>query len=487
MISTLRAARLAGCQTTNEISAFAAAKWEMQVSDARDQLPPFEAYLHRVNRNEVLLTVQCHDRCQILGWDKVVLVRDCGEVMKNNTVMHAACNSVLPQFFETVQDGVVFELITHDNSVSISHAETEMDVDERTVCEHYARNAVENLADEIDPPDGTDGAHALMLAIDAARGYGRTHVVVMVADKYRNADWDAIRSAKEHLNGHVYVTAVTIGDRAQEMLPFADNVVHWGPGDSSDDAPRVPDASDFVFAMKHANSHVSTGLRMSLRTQCTDKPYFSCQTLPSVRRSTPNAMTIIGGRVCELLASERTGVRAFMQRDLETAEERGVQWRGTRMLVRNDNLRQFVPIVDTTRVRWNVCTRNVPLVWNVPFRALLRLSPGNQAGVTVQLENGRNAQAVSLKSVRARTTTSQRIQDAVSRARWRGYVQYVHDCADDFEARDMDEVISRAPSSTERRVWTEQRALLQSGQTARAARKREHAHMQTVHQTENTN
>lgn len=474
-ISTIRAARHAGCNTTDEIAAYAAAKWECSTSQARTQMPPFEAYLHRVDRENVLLTVQGNDRSQILGWDKVVLVRDCGEVMKVNASMHDAFDRAMPQFFETVSNTVVFELVTHDNSVTIDHGETVIDSSVRASCARHAQRAANSLSDGDGLTEGTAGAHALSVAIDAAAGYHRTHVVVIVADAYRNVDWDTLRAAKDESDGHVYVTAITVGDHAQDMMPIADNVVHW----------CVPDVDAFISAMYHANSHLSTGLRMSLRTQSTEKPYFSCQILPSVRQSTPNAKTIIGGRVCDLLTSERQGIQAFMRRDIEGAEERGVKWCGERMLIRNDNLRQWVPAVDTTRVSWQTFTRNVPLVCGVPFCVLLRLSGAySSAGVTVQLENGNNIRSVSLKASRARTLTAQRQVDHAALARWRGYVAYMHGCAQDLRACHIDEIITRAPSSHERGAWMEQKRLLQSGHADEAARKRDHYHMIRVHQTE---
>ena len=90
-ISTLQSAREAGCQTAGEFAAYASATWQTTIEHARTQIPPFEAYLNRVDRNNVLLRLVCHDPTQILGWDKVVLVRDCGEVMKGQMrwTMHA--------------------------------------------------------------------------------------------------------------------------------------------------------------------------------------------------------------------------------------------------------------------------------------------------------------------------------------------------------------------------------------------------------------
>lgn len=476
MISTLQSARRAGCQNTDEFSAYASAKWECSVAQARTQIPPFEAYLSRVDRTNVLLSVTCHDPTQILGWDKVVLVRDCGEVMKTNPVMDCACNSVVPALLDRVHNRVIFELFTHDNCVTIDHGETEMDSEVRVSCVRHVRNAANSVhSDTADPDDNTDGAHALMLAIESASNYQRTHVIVFVADQYRNVDWEELKAAKQSGPSYIYITALTVGDQAQDMTPIADNIVHWC-------TEEEPSQSMLMDAIVHANSHVSTGLCMSIRTLCSEKPYFGCQILPSVRRSTPHAKTMIGGCVAELLSGEKLGVEAFLRRDIESACENGVHWCGSRMTIRNDNLRQWVPVVDTSRVQWQTYTRKVPLVYKVTFRTMLRLGTDSDSRVTISLENGNVSRAVTLKATRARTLTrGNTSSDTVSETRWASYIAYVQDCVNDFSPRHFDEIISRAPSHKERRAWMHQKRMVHAGLLDRAGRLRDHEKMKRTH------
>lgn len=476
LISTLRCARHAGCLTSDESAAYAAAKWECSVSQARTQLPPFEAYLNRVDRNNVLLSVTCHDATQILGWDKVILVRDCGEVMKSMPVMDCACNSAMPAFFDRVHNRVIFELFTHDNCVTIDHGETEMDSDVRTTCVRHAQNAARSVhSDTSQPGEATDGAHALMLAMESASTYQRTHIFVVAADNYRNADWDELKAAKQSGPGYVYVTALTIGDQAQDMTQVADNIVHWC-------TDNEPSETALMDAITHANSQVSTGLCMSIRNSCTEKPYFGCQTLPSVRRSTPHAKTLIGGCLAELMSTEKHGVDAFLRRDIPEAEQNGVHWKGSRMMIRNENLRQWVPVVDVSRVQWQNLTRHVPLVYKVTFHTMLRLDGNSNSNVTVRLKDGHNSRTVTLKASRARTLSRGNLtQDSVAESRWAAYVAYINDCVDDLTPRHFDEIISRAPSHRERRTWMLQKRLIQAGQNEKAARLRDHAHMMRVH------
>lgn len=476
LISTLKSARHAGCQNTDQFAAYAAAKWECSVSQARTQLPPFEAYLHRVDRNNVLLSLTCHDPTQILGWDKVVLVRDCGETIKNNPVMHAACNSVVPALLDTVHNRVIFELMTHDNSVTIDHGETQMDSDVRASCVRHVQNSSNAVhSDNQNTQNGTDGAHALLMAIESASSYQRTHVVVFVADRYRNVNWEEIRAAKQSGASYVYITALTIGNRAQDMMPIADNIVHWCTDED-------PCQSTFTDAMIHANSHVSTGLCMSIRTSCSEKPYFGCQTLPSVRRNTPHAKTIIGGCLAELLSNEKQGVEEFLRRETTLAAEKGVHWCGSRMVIRNENLRQWVPVVDTSRTQWQTYTRKVPLVYKVTFHTILRMNGDSNSQVTLRMENGHNARTVTLKATRARTITRVGMShDAVGEARWCAYMQYIQDCIKDFNTRHLDELISRAPTHRERRAWMVQKRLIQEGELEKACRIRDHASMIRLH------
>ena len=483
----MQSARHAGCQTTDETAAYAAAKWECPISQARTRIPPFEAYLNRVDRNNAILSVTCHYATQILGWDKVVLVRDCGETMQNNPIMESTCNVAMPSFFDKINNGVMFQLFTHGNSETVDHGESVMDSGVRQGCVLHSQEAAVNghnnergQNESTGQIRGTFGAQALMLAIESASRFERTHIVVIVADRYREVDWNELKNAKESGTNYVYITALTVGNHAEDMMHIADNVVHWD-GEPDGDGPGVFDLMD---ALVHANSHVSTGLRMSVRTSCTEKPYFGCQVLPSVSRSTPHAKTVIGGCVTELLTVEKNGIDAFLRRDIEDASENGVHWCGSRMLIRNDNLRQWVPAVDTARVQWRVHTRKVPLVYKVPFRTMVRLNDrDNTSSVTVQLENGRDTRTVTLKATRARTLTRvSASRDIAAEARWRPTMAYIYDSARHFQPHHLDEIISRAPCNREKRVWMEQKRLLREGQHERAARVADHRHMMRVHQ-----
>ena len=174
----------------------------------------------------------------------------------------------------------MFELVTHDNNVTIDHGETQMDSDVRLSCVAHARRVASNgLSDQNSQRPHTDGARALMLAIESAAQYQRTHIVVIVADKYRDVDWQEIQVAKRAATGYIYITALTVGDDAQDMTPIADNIVHWC-------SQRDPEELKFVDAVSHANNQVSTGLCMSVRTSCVDKPYFDCQILYGVSQHT---------------------------------------------------------------------------------------------------------------------------------------------------------------------------------------------------------
>jgi len=475
-ISTLQSARRAGCQTSDEFAAYASATWQCSMMQARTQIPSFEAYLSRVDRNNVLLSVTCHDPTQILGWDKVVLLRDCGEVMRNQPIMDVACNRVMVPFFDRVPNRVMFELFTHDNSVSITHGETQMDSEVRPSCVRHAQNAADNSrSDVVEPTEHTDGAQALMLAIESAAQYQRTHIVVIVADQYRAVDWQTLQQAKNSATGHIYITALTVGDEAQDMTPIADNIVHWCTQDG-------PCDTRFVDAITHANAHVSTGLKLSIRTSCSEKPYFGCQSLATVSRSTPHAKTVIAGTVTELLSAEKRGVDAFMRRDLDQAQENGVHWCGTRMVIRNENIRHWVPVVDTSRVHWQTHTRKIPLVYKVPFYTMIRLKCDANETVTISLENGNNSRSITLKGSRARTFRNYTFsQDVVAETRWRAYVAYIQDCANDFTNRHFEEIIHRAPSVKEKESWILQQQLIRNGLKNRAARIRNWTHMKRVH------
>ena len=199
-------------------------------------------------------------------------------------------------------------------------------------------------------------------------------------------------------------------------------------------------------------------------------------------RNTPHAKTLISGCLSELLSSEKRGVDAFLRRDLAQAEENGVFWSGSRMMIRNQNMRQWVPVVDTSRVQWHSYSRKIPIVYKVPFCTMLKLTNDANATVSLRLENSNNSRCITLKGSRARTLSHRTsLHDTVAKARWRVYMTYIEDCVADFTDRHFDELINRAPSRKERQCWIVQKQLIRSGLNARAARIRNWTQMKRAH------